>query len=123
MRRVADTRLAVKRRVAYPAVRIRPLNTEGAVGVVRRVADTRLAVKRRVAYPAVRIRPLNTEGAVGVMRRVANTRLAVKRRVAYLPCRHEYGPRTPVSFETHRLDSDIPLNYVLYTYFLPVPCK
>ena len=44
--------------------RIRPLNTQGAVGVIRRVAQlTReLAVWRRVADPAVRILPLKTEG-------------------------------------------------------------
>ena len=48
MRQAANTRLAVKRRVAYPAV----MNTEGAVRVMHQAANTRLAVKRRVAYPA-----------------------------------------------------------------------
>ena len=44
-------------RVGYspptPPSRMRPLNKEGAVGVMRRVPNTRLAVKRRVVFPAV----------------------------------------------------------------------
>ena len=72
--------------------RIRPLNTEGAVGVTRRVASIRLAVAMRVAYLSTYLAAMNTApGAVFTTTGQGEGSLSCR----YEYCsrgRREYGP-------------------------------